>query len=79
MAKKAKVAPKTEATKNFVKKFEKLGSMHNPFTVFSDFLALSAISISNAVNFNEDREQEYLRIVKSYSKSEVELFPRNVV
>lgn len=76
MAKKSITAPKTPAVKDFIKHFEKLGTVHSPFNVFSDFLAVSAISLSNAVNFNNDREQEYLRIINKYNAQERALFPK---
>jgi hypothetical protein len=45
---------------------------------FSDFLAMSAISLSNAVDYRhrEAREGEYLGIAKRYERDELELFPQ---
>lgn len=73
MAKKVTTSASTEHTRQFVKLFEQLRYNHNAFTVYSDFLALSAISISNAVNPNADRENEYQRIVKHYTDAEQKL------
>ncbi|MDT8718287.1 N-6 DNA methylase [Clostridium sp. 19966] len=49
---------------------------HDLFNVFSDFVELSALSISNAVEWNEEREERYLNIAKSYKKQEIVLFPK---
>lgn len=75
MAKKNRSKPVTLTApiSDFVKRFEKLRYNHNAFTVYSDFLAMTAISISNAVNFNDDREKEYLRIVNKYNVEEKQL------
>ena len=54
----------------------KVSYSHDAFKVYSDFLAMSAISISNAVNYNDAREQEYLHIIKTYNKKEQEMFPQ---
>lgn len=62
--------------KTLCRLFEQLRYRHDAMTVYSDFVAMAAISISNAVNFDEERENEYLRIVKKYSKGEGELFPK---
>ena len=75
MAKKVTTTPTTEHTRQFVKCFERLRGRHNAFNAFSDFLAVSAISISNAVNYSEEREQEYLRIVNKYNKNEAAMLP----
>lgn len=76
MAKKVTTTQVTEHTRQFVKLFEKLRGRYDAFNVYSDFLAMSAIAISNAVNFNEEREQEYLRIVNKYNEKERAIFPQ---
>ncbi len=76
MAKKVTMTQTTEHTRQFVKCFEKLRGRYDAFNVYSDFLAMSAIAISNAVNFNEAREQEYLRIVNKYNEKERAIFPQ---
>ena len=73
MAKKVTTTPTTEHTRQFVKCFERLRGRHNAFNAFSDFLAVSAISISNAVNPNDEREQEYMRIINKYNGEEKDL------
>ena len=42
--------------------------------VFIDFLAMSAISIQNSVNHDDELENQYLNIVGRYSKKELENF-----
>ena len=64
--------------KDFIRGFEKLSVRHSAFKVFSDFCAMTAISISNSLTFSESREQEYLRIVKAYSPDEREMLPQMV-
>jgi hypothetical protein len=50
---------------------------HGIYDVFRDFCALSALSISNAVDKRhwEDRESEYLRIIKGYDREFIDKFP----
>lgn len=51
---------------------------HRTYSVFSDFVELSALSISNSVDRQQFvvREKRYLDIVQKYSKDEIERFPR---
>jgi hypothetical protein len=51
---------------------------HRLHEVFSDFVELSALTISNAVDRiqYEPREARYLQIVQRYEREEVERFPR---
>ena len=55
---------------------KKLSSRRSTWQVFNDFLEISAITISNSVDRAnwEEREKRYLDIVKTYDKSEVDLF-----
>lgn len=50
---------------------------HSKWQVFSDFVEMSAISLSNAVDLvhKQEREKRYLEIINSYEKKEQELFP----
>ena len=52
-----------------------LGTKHDTWKVFNDFLAITTYSISNVACFSEDREKEYLKLINSYSKDEQKLFP----
>ena len=66
------IATTSEHLKEFVKLFESLRYRHNAFNTFSDFVTCAAISISNAVNYDDDREKEYLRIINKYNEGERE-------
>ena len=68
---------KSEFHRNFIKAFKCLTERHGRFDVWSDFVIMSACAISNACDrrFFKEREEEYLKCVKKYSKKELELFP----
>lgn len=53
-----------------------LGYKYDNWKIFNDFLIMCAYSISNSINFNEQREKEYLKIINSYTKEEQLLFPK---
>ena len=61
-----------------VKMIRSLSYARHTHEVFSDFIELSALSISNAVDkvHYEKREARYLDIVGKYKKEEVALFPQ---
>ena len=63
--------------KNVIDLFKKFGLKHDTFTVWNDFLQLAAISISNATDYKEEREQQYLKTIKKYKKEEQLFFPRS--
>lgn len=62
--------------KELIRLIQKLSSKYGVWRVFEDFLAMAAISISNAVDLMHrgKREAQYMEIVGRYEKSEVELF-----
>lgn len=64
--------------KNIVKLFESCRYRHDLYTVFSDWCACAAISLSNAVDFQqrEKREARYLEIVGRHERQVVETFPK---
>lgn len=70
MDKKVTNAPTSEHINDFLKGLDKLCYRHNGFNAFSDFLALSALDISNAVNPNEDRQQQYQKTLGKYNGEE---------
>ncbi len=57
-------------TKPFIKAFNDIARQKHRYTVFSDFVRMSAISLHNSVNKIESLENEYMDIVKGYSKEE---------
>lgn len=70
-------APMQQHRKALIDKIKQLGQVHSVWNVFEHFLALSAISISNAVDqiHFEEREKQYFNIINQYSKQELDLFP----
>lgn len=69
-----------EDQKAFVKEFMTLCETRNSWKVWRDYLTITAISISNAVdhrdNVREKREQDYMSVIGTYQKSEVDTFCR---
>lgn len=68
---------KSDYYKNLIDFITKASYRHSKWQVFSDFVEMSAISLSNAVDWvhKEEREKRYLEIINSYEKKEQELFP----
>jgi len=66
------------AQKGLVKLIQSFSHGHHLHTVFSDFVELSALAISNSVDRAqfETREKRYLDIVGKYKREEVERFPQ---
>lgn len=66
---------------NYDKKFildsiRKLGVRYGHHEAFRDVVTCCAYSFANSVDFKDDRENEYLRIINKYSDEEKELFPK---
>lgn len=53
-----------------------LSHRHQTWKVFSDFCEMTAISFSNSVAKDDEREKRYLEIVKAYTKEELAEFPK---
>lgn len=64
--------------KNLIKLIAANGYRHSHWQVFSDFMELSAISLSNAVDWSQrdGREARYMEVIDRYSKEEVARFPQ---
>ena len=66
----------------FQKVFSKLCNTKSSWQVWSDFVEMTAIAISNCCEIREkvkqDREERYLTIIGQYSKSEQQIFPELV-
>ncbi len=64
--------------KNLLKLTQRLCNRHDRWQAFADFVALTAISISNSVDLKsrDEREQRYLQILKRYNAAECALFPQ---
>lgn len=58
--------------KELCKCLQNVSDRYPIYQIFEDWLAMSAIAISNAVDLiqKDEREQQYLEIVKKYSKDE---------
>lgn len=63
----------------FHKLFSTLCNTKSSWEAWADFVAMSALAISNGFDregpTHDDREQQYLRTIKRYSKSEQQIFP----
>ena len=62
--------------KKIVELFSRFDGSKNRRKIFEDFITVSAISISNAVDktHSEEREKRYLQIVGQYQKDELDTF-----
>lgn len=67
-----------DCRKELIRLIHQLSGKHSVWQVFEDFLALSALSISNSVDRThwEERETQYMETIGRYDKSEIELFPQ---
>lgn len=63
--------------KNFIRLFNSLCGRHSPGNIWSDFITMAAISISNVVDQSnaQKREQQYQDIVSKYQENELLIFP----
>jgi len=64
--------------KNLNELIRQAARRHDTWQVFRDFIAMAAISLSNAVDHaqSDPREAEYMQIVGRYERSEIALFPQ---
>lgn len=67
-----------EQQKEIVKLFDGLCDRHNRWQVWSDFITMCAIAISNCVDRThaEEREKTYKPIAKRYNEKEMSVFPQ---
>ena len=74
MAKRSAYMSDNEYVKEMAKEIQNIGTRHGVSTVFNDFLLMSAYAISNVIDkvHYEERENEYLRVVKKYTKEELD-------
>lgn len=76
--KQKRVSPREQqARKDFLRTFHDLVGERRSWDIWSDFITLSACTISNAVDKShfKEREETYLNIIRKYSKQEQERFP----
>lgn len=57
-----------------IKLFESIRYKYDLWNLFSDFVELTAISISNAVNYRQEKEDRYLEIITRCEEKEI--FPK---
>jgi len=62
----------------FVELFKEIsaGGKYSDWSVWQDFIYMSAISMSNCFDRRQDREDEYLRLIGKYGKQEQMLLPQ---
>jgi type I restriction-modification system DNA methylase subunit len=60
----------------FKKTFRELAPYKHRYEVFRDFVTMAACSLHNSVHKDPAREEEYLRIIADYKKSDREAFPK---
>ena len=67
------MAVQKPAQREIIKIIQDLGYKHGNWQIFTDFIAMSAISISNTVDWvhRDDREKQYLEIVSKYDAKEL--------
>lgn len=63
---------------NMLKMFTNLSYRHSIWDVYSDFIEMAALAISNSVDLIHygAREKRYLEIIKKYTKEEGAIFPK---
>jgi len=64
--------------KEFLQIFKQLTYQHRSWDVWKDFVVMAACALSNPVDSShyDEREAIYMQIIKTYKKSEQELFPQ---
>ncbi len=63
---------------NIIKLIHEAAGRFHEWEIYSSFLELAAISISNAVDWTQapEREKTYLEIISRFNKREAEIFPK---
>lgn len=70
-----KIENQSNENKNYIKKnMEMLGRKYDIRKVFEDFVICAAYAISNKVNYDQKKEDQYLSIVSNYQKEEINEF-----
>lgn len=63
------------AKKEFIKLINSISNRYTPTQVFTDFVTMAAMSISNSVDFNQKREDKYMELIRKYEPKEQKAFP----
>lgn len=61
---------------DFIKLFTQIAQHKHRFDVFRDFVTMAAISLHNAIYKDEQLEEEYLKIINSYDREDIDRFPQ---
>lgn len=71
---------KNQQEKIFADDFKKFAHAHNPWTIWSDFINMTACVFSNVMRHAvwQEREDEYLQIMNKYKPEEQKIFPKLV-
>ena len=74
---KSTIRYKSDDQKEFIKTMSSLSGRFNTWEIWSDFITMFATALSNAVDkvHFEKREQNYLKIINKYNKTEQQVFP----
>lgn len=69
------ISTANKSTSEFIKVFNKLMTSRAAWEIWANFVTLSAINISNAVDQShfEVREKEYMTVQSKYTKEEIEI------
>lgn len=62
--------------KEFVENFRFLSARYDKYRIFLDLLKLSSFAIYNSFKKSEEIEKQYLNIVSTYQKEEIEIFAK---
>lgn len=65
-----------EAYNALLKEIRSVARYKHRYDVFRDFVTMSAIALANAVRKQDDREEEYLKLIDSYEKPDQLAFPK---
>ena len=67
---------RNDAIAAFKKTFRELAPYKHRYEVFRDFVTMAACSLHNGLHKDEDREQEYMTIIKDYKPDDQKAFPK---
>lgn len=65
-----------EQRRGFISLFKKFTHKYNDWQVWQDFIYMTAAALSQPCDFRQEREDEYMSIIKKYNKAEQDLFPQ---
>ena len=65
--------------KEIIKLFKEFQYKYTLWDVFSDFLELSAISISNSIIKDKAKENRYFQIIKKYQPKDLDNFAKILI